>query len=290
MRHRSRLKNATMPVSTKARVVIVRNPAKPAAEATLAPLEEIVRVQAEVVATGIIDQAEKLKQHRPDRIIVLGGDGSILAVARALSEQQVPIVGVNFGKLGYLAEFSLEDLARNLDAVLHDPRIVSQRMMIEAVVVSAGQPIRKFLAVNDCVLHAGPPYRMVELSISVNGVLLTSTHCDGLVISTPSGSTAHNMSIGGPIMQSEVDAMALSPISPHSLTHRPLVVAGDSVIEVIVQQANEGTTLVVDGQIPVPMRVGDRVTVGRSIHSFQLVHNPTQTRWYTLTEKLKWGR
>ncbi|MBI4579850.1 MAG: NAD(+)/NADH kinase [Planctomycetes bacterium] len=277
-------------MSTRPRVIILRNPAKSAAEATLAELIDGVKRKADVVASGVIEDAETAGRERPDRVVVLGGDGSILAVARGLGEEQVPIVGVNFGKLGYLAEFSVDDLARNLDAVLADPRIVSQRMMIEVTVAHDGGPVRRSLAVNDVVVHAGPPYRMIALAISVNGVHLTNASCDGLVIATPSGSTAHNMSIGGPILQSEVNAMVVSPISPHSLTHRPLVVAGESSIEVLVRQANEGTTLVIDGQVPVPLKVHDRVSVGRSVHRFQLVHNPTQSRWYTLTEKLKWGQ
>jgi NAD+ kinase len=277
-------------MSNRPRVAVLRNRAKPAAEATLTALVQHVQTQAEVVATGTIEEAESVRSARPSRVIVLGGDGSILAVARAMGDQQVPIVGVNFGKLGYLAEFSVDALARNLDAILHDPKIVSRRMIIEVTVSSNGKEIRHSLGINDCVVHAGPPYRMIRLAISVNKALLTTASCDGLVIATPSGSTAHNMSIGGPILQSEINAMVLSPISPHSLTHRPLVVASDSVIEVLVKEANEGTTLVVDGQVTVGLSAGDRVTVGRSIHHFQLVHNPTQSRWYTLTEKLKWGQ
>lgn len=271
------------------RVVILRNPAKPAAEAKLASVVACLKSRADVLATGVVGEQDRLSE-RPDRIIVLGGDGSILAVARSMGEHQVPIVGVNFGKLGYLAEFSVEDLAHHLETILTDPTIVSHRMIVEAAVTPNGGEIRRELAVNDCVVHAGPPYRMIELAISVDDVHLTNASCDGLVISTPSGSTAHNMSIGGPILQSNINAIALSPISPHSLTHRPLVVAGESVIEVFVRQANEGTTLVVDGQVTIPLHVGDRITVGRSIHQFQLVHNPAQSRWYTLTEKLKWGQ
>jgi len=278
------------PASTRPKVIILRNPTKPAAEAKLASLIDCLSQRAEVIATGVVGEPWRSASARPDRVIVLGGDGSILAVVREMGDEQIPVVGVNFGKLGYLAEFSIEDLARNQDAVLSDDSIVSRRMMIDAVVTSNGGEIKRDRAVNDCVVHAGPPYRMIELSISVDDVHLTNASCDGLVISTPSGSTAHNMSIGGPILQSSVNAVVLSPISPHSLTHRPLVVAGESVIEVLVRQANEGTTMVIDGQVSVPLSVGDRVVVGRSAQEFKLVHNPTQTRWYTLTEKLKWGQ
>lgn len=282
-------------MSNRPRVLILRNPTKPAAEATLSTLVECVGRRAEVIGTGAIGphatvELNAFRANPPDRVIVLGGDGSILAVARAMGDRQVPIVGVNFGKLGYLAEFSIDSLAHNLDEVLANPRIVSHRMMIQTAVHREGVQAHASMAVNDCVVHAGPPYRMIQLSISVDRMHLTDATCDGLVVSTPSGSTAHNLSIGGPILQSEVNAVVMSPISPHSLTFRPLVVASESSIEVLVRQANEGTALVIDGQVTMPLLAGDRVAISRSIHQFHLVHNPTQTRWYTLTEKLKWGQ
>jgi NAD+ kinase len=275
---------------SRPRVAILRNPDKPAAEATLADLTACLAARAEVVATGCVGDPEISRRAGLDRVVVLGGDGSIQAVARSMGDRQVPIVGVNFGKLGYLAEFSVEDLGRQLDAVLTDARAVSRRMMLDASIRRDGAELRRTVAVNDCVVHAGPPYRMIELAILVDGVLLTSACCDGLVISTPSGSTAHNLSIGGPILQSEISAMVVSPISPHALTHRPLVVAGESRIEVQVRHVNEGTTLVIDGQVTVPLAIGDRVAVERCPHEFQLVRNPAQSRWHTLIEKLKWGK
>ncbi|HON68862.1 MAG TPA: NAD(+)/NADH kinase, partial [Phycisphaerae bacterium] len=152
------------PASTRPKVIILRNPTKPAAEAKLASLIDCLSQRAEVIATGVVGEPWRSASARPDRVIVLGGDGSILAVVREMGDEQIPVVGVNFGKLGYLAEFSIEDLARNLDAVLSDDSIVSRRMMIDAVVTSNGGEIKRDRAVNDCVVHAGPPYRMIELS------------------------------------------------------------------------------------------------------------------------------
>jgi NAD+ kinase len=131
---------------------------------------------------------------------------------------------------------------------------------------------------------------MIELGIVVDGEHLTNVRGDGIVLATPSGSTAHNMSVGGPIMQASVRGIALAPISPHSLTHRPLVVAGDSTIEIVAHHANSGTAVVVDGQVSLPLNSGDRLTVGRFAHDFQLVRNPAQGGWHTLTQKLKWGQ
>ncbi|HSW46647.1 MAG TPA: NAD(+)/NADH kinase [Phycisphaerae bacterium] len=272
------------------KVLILANKDKPEATALLASMKDIVSQQAEVAGTGVLEETASLAASGPDHIIVLGGDGSILAVAQALGARQIPIAGVNLGKLGFLAEFSFADVERHLNAILRDRSIVSSRMMLESVVTTAdGKPLRT-LAVNDCVVHAGPPYRMIDLSIKVNGHHLTDFSGDGLILATPSGSTAHNMSVGGPIVQFDVRALLLTPIAPHSLTHRPLVVAGDSTIEVYARRANNGSMIVVDGQIPLPFRVGDRLAVRRAGCEFQLVHNPDQPRWYTLTKKLKWGQ
>lgn len=275
---------------SRPRVVVIYNPDKPQVEATLDSLLAELGRHVDVTGTGVIAETARLSETGPDRIIVLGGDGSVLGVARALEDRQVPIIGVNFGKLGFLAEFTCEDLRQNLEAAVADPRIVSRRMMMAAEIAGNARTTVRSVAVNDCVVQAGPPFRMVELSVSVNGEHLTDISGDGLVLATPNGSTAHNMSAGGPILQPEAHAIVLSPISAHSLTHRPLVFAGDSIIEVVARRANAGSTLVIDGQLPLAVSAGDRITVRRWPHDFQLVRNPAQTKWHTLTTKLKWGR
>jgi NAD+ kinase len=277
-------------MANRPKVLILRNPNKAQAADMAAEMADTVGRAAEVVGIGILGETPFLAVHRPDRIIVLGGDGSILAVARELGDRQVPIAGVNLGKLGFLAEFSAADVGRHLDAILHKPGIISTRMILQATISRFDGQAVQSLAVNDCVIHAGPPYRMIDLSITVDGQHLTDFSGDGLVVATPSGSTAHNMSAGGPIVQADVRALILTPIAPHSLSHRPLVVAGHSNIEVIARQANNGSMVVVDGQVPLPFNAGDRLSVCRAECEFQLVHNPDQPRWYTLTKKLKWGQ
>jgi NAD+ kinase len=272
------------------RVIIVRNPNKPEALATLDALVEHLRGRAAVAATGVIADAPALAAEQPDRIIVLGGDGSILAVARSLGPRQVPIIGVNFGKLGFLAEFSIEDVLAHSEVIFNVNQIVSRRIMIDARIRRGSAETAAAAAVNDCVVHAGPPYRMVELDIFADGHHLTRVIGDGLVLATPSGSTAHNMSVGGPIVQAEIPAIVLTPISPHSLTHRPLVVGGDARIEVVAAEVNPGTTVVIDGQLSLPLAGRDRLIVRRYPHDFQLVTNPANPCWYTLTRKLKWGQ
>jgi NAD+ kinase len=246
--------------------------------------------RAEVVGSGVLANVGSLMAGSPDRLFVLGGDGTLLSVARGLGDRQVPIVGVNFGKLGFLAEFTYEDLVGQLDAVLNDESIVIRRMILDSTIRCGSGQATQSLAVNDCVVHAGPPFRMIEMSISVDGDHLTNVRGDGLVLATPTGSTAHNLSVGGPIVQPETRAIVLSPISPHSLTHRPLVVAGDSTIEVVTRAANFGTTVAIDGQVSFPMKAGDQLIVRRWPRDFQLVRNPGQAKWYTLITKLKWGQ
>ena len=277
-------------MKTRPRVVIVRNPTKPEAEATLGSLVQGLEARAELVGNGVVADTPELVARNPARVIVLGGDGTILAVARAMRDRQIPIVGVNFGKLGFLAEFSQDDVLRHLDAVLSDDTIVSRRIMLQAEVRENDVVHFRSVAVNDCVVHAGPPYRMINLSLTVGGDPLTEFSGDGLVIATPCGSTAHNMSVGGPMVQSEVPAIIITPISPHSLTHRPLVVAGDAVVEVHARQVNGGTSVVIDGQEMHQLVAGQCLVLQRHTQDFLLVHNPAQPRWYTLTKKLRWGQ
>jgi len=277
-------------MASRQKVAIVRNPSKVEAEAAMASLASSIGRLAEVTGTGTIAQTTDLLLTEPDRIVVLGGDGSILAVARAMECCQIAVAGVNFGKLGYLAEFKLDDVDLHLDSILHDPTLISRRMTLQAGVIRPDGETISTKAVNDCVIHAGPPYRMVVLSILVDGEQITTVVGDGLVLATPTGSTAHNMSAGGPIVHSEVAAIVLTPLSPHSLTHRPLVVAASSTITVIARQVNEGTTIAVDGQVSVPLKTGDQLTIRRYARDFLLVRNPSRTPWHTLTTKLKWGQ
>lgn len=271
-------------------VIVLYNPAKPDAKATMASLVETLRHKATVLETGPIAEVLNCVGGDPARILVLGGDGSMLSVARAVAHLGTPIVGVNFGKLGFLAEFSLDDVTQHLDVILTDQTIISRRMMIEVTINRRDGSTVRSLAVNDCVVHAGPPFRMIELCITIDGHLLTNFSGDGLVLATPCGSTAHNMSVGGPIVHSGVQALIMTPIAPHSLTHRPLVMSGESSIEVLAHQATTGTTVVIDGQAMYPLGAGDRLVVRRANEAFQLVRHPTQHPWHTLTRKLKWGQ
>jgi len=276
-------------VSRRPRVLLVADPHRQHVQEGSARLQEALRGKAQVALLAWSQQTEHIDGEGVNLLVVLGGDGTILSVARVLGDQQVPVAGVNLGKLGFLAEFSVDGLIRCFDRLMADGSHICRRVMLE--VHSCPQSGQGFasLAVNDCVIQAGAPFRMIELSIEVNGEHLTDVAGDGLIISTPSGSTAHNMSSGGPIVEAGVDAFCLTPICPHSLTHRPVVVAADHEIEVVVNHANKETTAIVDGQISTSLAEGDRLVVRRARQALLLVRNPEQTRWHTLVTKLKWG-
>ena len=272
---------------SKPRVYILANPNKDNASDTLADLREWISGRADLVGAELTHDYTAIARARPDRIIVLGGDGTMLGVARALGPHQVPMIGVNLGKLGYLAEFSVEELKETFDQVVTNEALICQRMMLEVLL---DEPQAALLALNDCVIHAGPPFRVIELDVQVDGEHLTTISGDGLIVATPGGSTAHNMSAGGPILQPGIRAFVLTPLSPHSLTHRPLVVEYDASIYVSVSQANPGTVVSIDGQLTTPVQAGAGLTIKRSPIEFPLIRNPKNNCFHTLVTKLQWGR
>jgi NAD+ kinase len=271
----------------KPRIYILANPHKENASRVLAELCEWIGRRAEVVGAEMTEDYGQIAPHRPDRLIVLGGDGTMLGVARFLEDRQVPMIGVNLGKLGYLAEFSVEDLKETFDLVATSDALICNRIILEVRLNASPDTL---LALNDCVIQAGPPFRVIELDVRVDGEHLTTISGDGLIVATPSGSTAHNLSAGGPILLPGLRAFALTPLCPHSLTHRPLVVESDSQIYVSVSQANAGTVVSIDGQVTLPLKSGSGLTVRRSPIEFPVIGNPKHGRFYTLVTKLQWGR
>ncbi|MBI1826143.1 MAG: NAD(+)/NADH kinase [Planctomycetes bacterium] len=277
-----------MKQSTK-RVFLIWNDEKPDAAGVLQRVRDIVALHAAIV--GEVTAARF--QEAPagvDRIIMIGGDGTLLGVARALGSKPIPLIGVNAGKLGYLAEFSLGEIETDIERLLSDDSLISRRMFLQVEARREGAVVANRPAINDCVIQAGPPFRMITLGVDVNGEHLTDITGDGIIVSTPSGSTAHNLSAGGPIMQPDVDALILTPLCPHSLTHKPLVVAPDSEIEIRAEAVNDGTTVILDGQVSFPLRRGDHVLVRKASTDFLLVRNPRYGKWRNLITKLHWGQ
>lgn len=272
------------------RIYLLGNPDKPAAAAELEDLQSFASSRCLVVGFGLgLDVGPAIDAHA-DRIVVFGGDGTLIGVTRSLGADQIPLIGVNLGKLGFLTEFSSAELKMDFERVILDESLVSRRTLLQVTVRRNGEAGDTSLAVNDCVIQAGPPFRMINLGVSINGQQLTTVRGDGLIVCTPSGSTAHNLSAGGPLMEPGVEAIVLTPLCPHSLTHRPLVVEREAVFEILMHDVNEGTTAIIDGQVSYPLKPGDKVTVKRYHSDFRLVRNPRYARWHNLVTKLHWGQ
>jgi len=229
-----------------------------------------------------------------DYAIVFGGDGSIISTARNVSKASLPVIGVNVGKLGFLAEFSVAELKDFFPRLKNGTAPVDKRMMLNCRVFSDGQGEdrdEKFCsaAINDIYITAGPPFRMIELKILVDGQSLAGCVTDGLIISTPTGSTAYNLSAGGPILSPKIEAVVITPICPHSLSFRPIVINADSTIEVFGVRVNDGTTISIDGQVSLNLTINDVVRVEREDSDFLIVNNPLRSKWDTLATKLSWA-
>lgn len=240
-----------------------------------------------------------------DLIMVLGGDGTLLAQSRRCVDLGLPLIGVNLGSLGFLAEFDLDALREQAPTLLGGGEIVTRdRMLIEVEIRRADDPgsvTFSGLAMNDAVITAGPPYRMIEVAMKIDGETGPVTRGDGIIVSTPTGSTAYSVSAGGPIVSPDLASLTLTPIAVHSLAYRPIVLPDASVIELTVVKANRprkadgrdsefGTSLVLDGQIQRRLDAGDRVTLRRYHRSLKIVHNPGNVYWQTLMRKLHWAQ
>lgn len=222
--------------------------------------------------------------------IAMGGDGTILRSARRMGANQIPVVGVNLGKLGFLAGIHPDDLESALPQVAERKHRLVDHLMIDCQVVRAGVVVESRLGLNEAAILAGAPFRMIEVDLRIDGDLAATYSCDGMLIATPVGSTAHNLATGGPILRKDLAALCVSAINPHTLTVRPVVDSADRVYEMTVLDPNAGTTLLVDGDVVATLQPADTVRVTRSPAIFQLVEVAGQTYYRTLREKLGWGR
>lgn len=281
----------------KPAVLLVTNVSRPGVTGRLDDAIAVIRSYADLRATIETDEEPAVEAPSFDMAVVLGGDGTILSAARWLLERRKPIIGVNFGRLGFLAEFDWESFAHHAPSIFNGTPIIRERMVLCAKVASANGDARYLsCALNDCVIAAGPPYRMIELRIRTEGASGTwfgdggpDLTGDGVIISTPIGSTAYNVSAGGPILHPDVDAVVLTPNAAHSLAFRPIVLPGASELMITVARANEGTALVLDGQATHPLRQGDVVHICRHPVRARLVGNPSSSYWNTLLEKMRWA-
>jgi NAD+ kinase len=224
-----------------------------------------------------------------DLLLVLGGDGTLLSVARLVGARDVPILGVNLGGLGFLTEVTLEEIYTTLEAVFQGTYEVTQRILLSAAVRRQGERIVDYVALNDAVINKGTLARMIELEIHIDGEFVTTFRADGLILSTPTGSTAYCLAVGGPIVYPTLRALVLAPICPHMLTLRPLVIPDAAKVEIVQASPDENAHLTMDGQVGFTLRHRDVIEVGRSDHTIRLIKAPGKSYFQILRAKLKWG-
>jgi NAD+ kinase len=281
------------------RVGLVAKPDATQAQQVLLTLVEWLTARGLTVVleketAGLVPTAAVASAHKADlpgqvdAIIVLGGDGTLLSMARAVGDLGVPILGVNLGGLGFLTATTLAEMLPALERWVAGEMEVEDRMMLSARVVRGGQPTGEFIALNDVVITKSAMSRIIDLSVSVDGRHATSYRADGLIISTPTGSTAYNLSAGGPILVPTMDAIVLTPIAPHTLSNRPIVLPGAQRVDVELRVDQE-VMLTMDGQVGVPLRERDVVEVQQARARIHLVRFEQKDFFSVLRTKLKWG-
>ncbi len=251
-------------------------------------LRPLIEEKFEIVCEDF-DYSEDLSKIQADLAIVLGGDGSILRSAKQMGENQLPVLGINLGKLGFLADVRPDSLVPALECIVEGRYETVDHLMIRCQVIRDGKVIADQLGLNEAAILGGPPFEIQRIDLYVDGEMAASYSCDGLIISTPVGSTAHNLSAGGPILRKDLKAFVISPISPHMLTMRPVVDGADRIYEIVVSRPNDSTCIVLDGQVITQLTQTDRVRIVRAEQVFQLIQISGHHYYRTLREKLGWG-
>jgi len=232
---------------------------------------------------------EEMAQQQPNLVIVLGGDGTLLAAARAFAQSPTPILGVNLGSLGFLTEVPLSELYTSLEAWCDNCASIEMRDMMHTELFRDGKLVKHWDALNDIVISKGAIARMADFSVEIDQQFVAAMRADGVIVSTPTGSTAYNLAANGPIMMSSVNALVVTPICPHLLTIRPIVVPGDALIAIHIEGVPNLTYLTVDGQEAVELQIGDEVRCRRSEHSVRLLRPRRNGLFSVLRSKLSWG-
>ena len=223
-------------------------------------------------------------------MLVLGGDGTMIATARMLGDKEVPVLGVNYGGLGYLAEFRVEELYIALESILDGNYRLDTRVMLAVQLIRGDEEVTRTRVLNDAVINKSALARIIEIEAYLNQQFVNSFRADGLIVSTPTGSTAYNLSAGGPVIYPSMNAIVITPICPFTLSNRPLVVPDDAVIELTLKTQQEDVALTLDGQVGFPLQVEDRVIIRKSRTTFNLVQPMNRNYFEVLRDKLRWGR
>ena len=225
-----------------------------------------------------------------DLMLVLGGDGTMIATARLIGDQEVPVLGINYGGLGYLAEFRIEELFSALESILSGNYRLDRRVMLAVELRRGNDPPKTSRVLNDVVINKSALARIIEIETYFDHYFVNAFRSDGLIVSTPTGSTAYNLSAGGPVIFPSMNAVVITPICPFTLSNRPIVVPDNAEIELLLKTDNEEVALTLDGQVGFPMEVEDRVVIRKSRTTFNIIQPSNRNYFDVLRDKLRWGR
>jgi NAD+ kinase len=252
---------------------------------------EIERERIEHETSCAVGQVESDKLATVvDLMLVLGGDGTMIGTARMIGDEEVPVLGVNYGGLGYLTEFRIEELYDALEMILEGNYRLDKRVMLSVELCRGEEIVTRNRVLNDVVINKSALARIIEIDAYLNQQFVSSFRADGLIVSTPTGSTAYNLSAGGPIIFPSMNAVVITPICPFTLSNRPLVVPDNAVIELLMKSDQDGVTLTLDGQVGFPLKVDDRVVIRKSRTTFNLIQPSNRNYFDVLRDKLRWGR
>ena len=294
-----------MTTSSIKRVGIVLKPHQPDALKTMCELASWLAERGIILVGGPEIERERIKEQTGcaveqvetgklgasvDLILVLGGDGTMIATARVLGDSEVPVLGVNYGGLGYLAEFRIEELYTALESILSGNYRLDERVMLDVELMRSDESLSSNRVLNDVVINKSALARIIEIEAYFNRQFVNSFRADGLIVSTPTGSTAYNLSAGGPVIYPSMNAVVITPICPFTLSNRPIVVPDDAVIELCLKTDQEDVALTLDGQVGFPLKVEDRVVIRKSQTTFSLVQPMNRNYFDVLRDKLRWGR
>ena len=274
--------------NVRPRIIVLGAGDKPEVQAGAAAIRELVERHADIVLWDLAARAD-LADVDADWVMVLGGDGSILRAAAQMGYRQRPVLGVNLGRLGFLADIARDELPAVLPELCRGPLKVVEHLMFECSLVRGGATLWTALGLNETAVLSGPPFVILDVDLYVDGEWVTSYSADGLIVSTPVGSTAHSLSAGGPILRQDLSALVICPISPHTLTMRPVVDSAERTYELLVPSPNSGTHVVVDGRSKGVLVAGDRLRIRRAAPKFLLIEAPRHSYYRTLRKKLGWG-
>lgn len=287
------------------RIGVVVKPHQPDALATLCRLTEwLNQLNVTLVVTPDLDHeriehdtgcvvpvvANEEIARQVDMMLVLGGDGTMIATSRLIGDTEVPVMGVNYGGMGYLAEFRIEEMFAALEPVLAGDYKLERRLMLAVELLRGDELVTRNRVLNDVVVNKSALARIIEIETYLDGQFVNSFRADGLIVATPTGSTAYNLSAGGPIIFPSMNAVVITPICPFTLSNRPIVVPDDSLIEVRLKTEKEEVALTLDGQVGFPLAAGDHVVIRKSKTTFNLVQPKNRNYFDLLRDKLKWGR